>query len=292
GADAFRVLAEAQVLKITHDGRRASGVVCRLSDGRTIEVRAKTIVVAAGALASSVILRRSGIGGDRVGHGLAFNIGSPIVADMPHLVRSTEGLQITHALKFPDKPVALESWFMPLLGMSLLMPGWFGDHQRNMRRYGHLAAIGVVVGSQGNATVKPSRLSRRAVDLDYVPTDRDRTLLLDGIRAATEIFLAAGATRVMAPTFTYTEARHPDEIDAFVASVRDDDLLINTAHPQGGNAISTNPDRGVVGNDLRVHGTDNVFVCDASVFPSSITLNPQLTVMALADYAVDPVAAS
>jgi hypothetical protein len=26
-------------------------------------------------------------------------------------------------------------------------------------------------------------------------------------------------------------------------------------------------------------------VCDASVFPSSVTMNPQLTVMALADYA-------
>ena len=34
-----------------------------------------------------------------------------------------------------------------------------------------------------------------------------------------------------------------------------------------------------------IHGIENVFVCDASVFPSSVTVNPQLTVMALADYA-------
>jgi choline dehydrogenase-like flavoprotein len=34
-----------------------------------------------------------------------------------------------------------------------------------------------------------------------------------------------------------------------------------------------------------VHGFANLFVADASVFPTSIGINPQLTIMALADYA-------
>jgi choline dehydrogenase-like flavoprotein len=33
---------------------------------------------------------------------------------------------------------------------------------------------------------------------------------------------------------------------------------------------------------FRVHGYDDLYVCDASVFPTSRTVNPQLTVMALA----------
>ena len=41
----------------------------------------------------------------------------------------------------------------------------------------------------------------------------------------------------------------------------------------------------MVGPDFRVHGMDNLYVCDASVFPTSVGVNPQLTVMALADYA-------
>jgi choline dehydrogenase-like flavoprotein len=36
---------------------------------------------------------------------------------------------------------------------------------------------------------------------------------------------------------------------------------------------------------FRLRDADNVYVCDASVFPSAVTVNPQLTVMALADYA-------
>ena len=48
--------------------------------------------------------------------------------------------------------------------------------------------------------------------------------------------------------------------------------------------------KGVVDPSLRAYGTTNVHVCDASVFPSSITVNPQLTVMALAEYAADGIA--
>jgi choline dehydrogenase-like flavoprotein len=56
--------------------------------------------------------------------------------------------------------------------------------------------------------------------------------------------------------------------------------------------MSSNPKKGVVDSTFRVYGTENVYVCDASVFPSSITVNPQLTVLALAAYAADEIAGS
>jgi choline dehydrogenase-like flavoprotein len=258
-----------------------------MSDGRMVDIRAKTVVVAAGALASSVILRRSGIGGDRVGRDLAFNLACPIVADFPTELRSNEGLQMSHYLAVPGDRVALETWYQPLLGMALFMPGWFADHQHNMRRYSHLTAVGVVVGSQNGGRVKPSRLSRRAVDLEYEPSKRDLKLMLEGIRLASRVMLEGGATRVMPPTFEYAEASDAEGIDAMLSRIADDsDLSINSAHPQGGNPISRDHDKGVVDERLRVHGFENVYVCDASVFPTSVTVNPQLTVMALADYAV------
>ena len=38
---------------------------------------------------------------------------------------------------------------------------------------------------------------------------------------------------------------------------------------------------GVVDSDLRLHGCDGLYVCDGSVVPSSIGVNPQLTIMCL-----------
>ena len=100
--------------------------------------------------------------------------------------------------------------------------------------------------------------------------------------------LAAGARRVMPASFRLLEFSSPDELDALPDLVRDDsDLMVNTSHPQGGNALSANRDEGVVDPSFRVYGYENLFVCDASVFPEPITVNPQLTVMALARYAAE-----
>ena len=60
------------------------------------------------------------------------------------------------------------------------------------------------------------------------------------------------------------------------------DLLLTSAHPQGGNAIGD-----VVDEDFRVRGFANLYLCDASVFPTSVHVNPQLTVMGMAQYAAD-----
>ena len=55
---------------------------------------------------------------------------------------------------------------------------------------------------------------------------------------------------------------------------------MTSAHPQGGNALGS-----VVDAEFRVAGAANVRLCDASVFPSSVRVNPQLAVMGLAEYA-------
>ena len=55
------------------------------------------------------------------------------------------------------------------------------------------------------------------------------------------------------------------------------------AHEVGSMRIQqTSTSLGVVDKDLKVLGTDNVYVCDLSVLPSSPTANPSLTLVALA----------
>jgi choline dehydrogenase-like flavoprotein len=90
----------------------------------------------------------------------------------------------------------------------------------------------------------------------------------------------------MLNTWRYDVLTRPNQIPDIYRIVRDSQsMTLGTGHPQGGNAISRNPQWGVVDDNFRVHGYTNLHVCDASVFPTSITVNPQLTVMTLARYA-------
>jgi choline dehydrogenase-like flavoprotein len=53
-------------------------------------------------------------------------------------------------------------------------------------------------------------------------------------------------------------------------------------HPLGTARADARPTHGVTDGDLAVHGIAGLHVADGSVVPSSLGVNPQLTIMALA----------
>jgi choline dehydrogenase-like flavoprotein len=274
------VLAEAEVERIVMQNGRAVRVSGTCASGEPVSVAAEKIVVAAGAIGSSWLLQRSRLGGDAVGEGLHLNINSPLTADFEDEIDSFAGIQMSHAYSagegIPDYLV--ETWFNPPATQALAMPGWFGQHFRNMRRYRHMACAGVLVGTTTPGRVKPGQDAPQIV---YEPSVEDRDRVVEGLQTAGRIWLKAGATRVMPATFAYQEYRTPSSLAALPGRIRETgDLLLTSAHPQGGNAIGA-----VVDENFKVTGTENLYVCDASVFPTSVYVNPQLTVMGMAHYA-------
>jgi choline dehydrogenase-like flavoprotein len=196
-----------------------------------------------------------------------------------------DGLQISHfGRPRPERGFVYEMWWNPPVVQAINMPGWFEDHFNNMRRYNRLMAIGALVGTAGNGEVKQALTG--GPDIAYKPEPADLRTLADALKELGKILFAGGARRVMANTWGYDVFRSPAELEQLDKIALDPTYIaLGTGHPQGGNALSTDPRRGVVGPDFRVHGYENLHVCDASVFPSSLTVNPQLTIMSLAHYA-------
>jgi choline dehydrogenase-like flavoprotein len=285
--DALKILSECSVERIIPRNGSAAEVECKLSDGRRLSVSANTVIVSAGALASSLILQRSSLGGPNAGRGLSFNLGAPMTGEFDEKLDSFRGLQISHYLRTPgDDGLILETWFNPVGAQSLFMPGWFRDHYRNMRHYDRMACTGSVVGTRPNGRV--SLDWRGKMKLSYDPHPDDLKRLVAGLKLAGRIYLAAGATRVMPTTFRFLPFSTHESLDELDSHVLDNtDIQLHSSHPQGGNAISRNRTRGVIDPDFSVPNAPGVYVCDASVFPAAITVNPQLTVMALAEYAAD-----
>jgi choline dehydrogenase-like flavoprotein len=285
--DALKIIAGCEAKKIRSTGSKVTKVECVFQNGKRIHIKGKTIIVSAGAVSSSLLLLRSGIGNGRTGKNLCFNMGSPVTAVFKEKINSYEGLQISHYLQFkPNRGYIIETWFNPPVAQALTMPGWFDDHYNNMLRYDRLSCVGILVPTQANGEVRAAGLFGR--DVKYVPEHEDLQKLIEGLILAGKIFLAGGAEAVLPHTWDYYEFKNENELEELRHIVKKPgDITLGTGHPQGGNAISKSKAKGVINPEFRVFGYDNFYVCDASVFPSSTGVNPQLTVMALADYAGD-----
>jgi choline dehydrogenase-like flavoprotein len=289
--DRVRIVSECEVERIravSGSPARAIDLRARLSNGRRITVKADKFILSAGTIASSYLLMQSGLGGQLpVGQHVCFNMGAPLTAEFAEPLDAYDGLQISHyGLPQVLNGFAFETWWNPPVSQAENMPGWFGEHFENMLRYRRLMGVGVIVGTAGNASIYKSPISGPGVR--YVPEQRDLATLSRGLTLLGRILFEAGAQRIMLNTWDlpgaqFTDTSQLDRIEEVV--LKPAWMALGTGHPQGGNALSQDPARGVVGPDFRVHGYENLYVCDASVFPSSLTVNPQLTVMSLAHYA-------
>jgi choline dehydrogenase-like flavoprotein len=79
----------------------------------------------------------------------------------------------------------------------------------------------------------------------------------------------------------------PEALNSEVGMVN---LTMDLAHPAGSTRMGTNPSDSVVDPHLRIHRIENLSIASASVFPSSGSANPTLTVMHLAMRAADAIA--
>lgn len=286
----LEIIANCEVLKFNRNGSRIVSLTGKFKSGKEITIKGNTFISSAGAISSSILLLKSNLGLANAGKKLAFNLGTQITAAYDQQVNSYDGLQISHFLKTGDTRYVMETWFNPPMFQSTAMPGWFEQHFQNMEQYGNMACTGILVGTASNAEVKVAGLFGR--DINYAPTPADFESLMDGLQMASEIYLTGGAERVMPNTFKYYEYRTVQELRL---NLRKDvkaspDISTGSGHPQGGNVMSNDPKTGVVDENFKVFGYDNLYVCDASVFPTSIGVNPQVTVMALAHYAAPLIA--
>jgi choline dehydrogenase-like flavoprotein len=149
-----------------------------------------------------------------------------------------------------------------------------------MKRYASTVAAAPLVGSEAKGSVRLQGNGERiTLPLGGYELKRLRT----GLALLARAFLKGGAERILLGAGVGREIASEADVTRFEAEVNEITLLrLGTGHPQGGNAMSTDPKIGVVDPDFRVRGIANVRVCDGSIFPASAGVNPQWTIMALA----------
>jgi choline dehydrogenase-like flavoprotein len=259
--------------------------------GNEVEIAARVFVLAAGPIASSQILARTLPGADCApGTGIAANVVMPVFALAPTPFAGgaapDPGIEMCYYVD-AGGGLLLESWFHYPASLAIAVPGWVDEQAATMRSYARLAAAGVVVAS------KPSGRLGLLTDLVLGLDDDELQRMKRGVAQLAQIFLAAGADSVIPSTADPLPIRKGQEqadtarfLDAVTSTAQ---LNLATSHPQGGNRMGRHSGSSTVDPTFRVHGVENLFVADASLFPAGCGVNPQLTVMALASLAADEV---
>jgi choline dehydrogenase-like flavoprotein len=172
--------------------------------------------------------------------------------------------------------------------LSAVLPGFGASHRELMTKLPHLGGAISWIDD-----VEDGRLSlengRRRV---HVPiTGGNGLRLRDALRKQAKLLLTTGAREVMLGDVRDTRIQRMADIDKAVDSVdlRPARNVFAAPHPGGGARMGADPKTSVVGFDHRVHGTDNLYVADPSVFPTAPSVDPSLSIMAFSFVAADTI---
>jgi choline dehydrogenase-like flavoprotein len=285
-----RVRAGVDVRRVLLEGGGAVGVVgtarpAARRDGappRPFAVRARAVVSAAGAVGTPELLLRSGLESRSplLGRNLHIHPAAWIGGLFDERVRGWEGvMQSYYVDEWAEIGLLMEATFTPLAFGTQWLPGTGREHAERVLAYDRLGSNGVHLSdaSSGRVAIGADGTAR----IGYRLNREDARKLVFGIARAAEIFFAAGANEV------YSQVRgapviRPGGVDAFEsADPEPDDLRLEAFHPMGTARMAADRSRGVTGTDGAVHGLDGLYVADASLFPTSIGVNPMMTVIAM-----------
>ena len=238
------VLYETMVEQVLLENGRAKGIR-GIGPHGVIEVSADVVVLAAGGLGTPVILQRSGI--DKAGQGLFVD-----------LFVNTYGVTAEVLNQSHEPPMALvDHEFHESRGF-ILSP--YINAPRMIRfmeagRKGFVLPARRLIGMMTKIVDEPAGRVYPDGTVSKPVTERDRSRLQEGSSIAKEILVKAGANSGS----------------------------IVVSRPQGGHPGGTAAIGRVVDENLQTE-VDNLFVCDANVFPTSPGLPPILTIAALAKW--------
>jgi choline dehydrogenase-like flavoprotein len=282
-----RIRAGVQVDRVLVEDGRAVGVGCSTRAGagarlRPFTVRARRAVIAAGgAFGTPELLQRSGLGGRQVGRNLHIHPACWVGARYGEEVRGWEGvMQSYYVDEWEHAGILLEATFTPLAFGGAWLPGAGRAHQEAMLDFGHVGSIGVHLCDRSAGRVGLG--AEGSLRASYRLTGDDAGRLAHGIARAAEIHFAAGATEVY-PNIARAGVLRPGDLAGFeTTTFRPAELRLEAFHPMGTARISSDPGNGACAVDGAVNGTRDLYVADASLFPTSVGVNPMMTVIAFA----------
>ena len=275
-----RIVAGLRVVRVLTEGGRAVGVDARRSDGSEVRISAPLVVVAAGAISTPPLLRRSGLGGHPgIGRNLSIHPATGITASFEEKVIPWRGVMQSVGIEelHESDGILLEATSNPP-GMGAISASGYGTHlMRRIAGAANTATLGTMIADEPSGRVFGSR----APIVTYRLAKADERRLAKAVDAMARVMLAAGAREVElgggAP-----KVQSESEIEPALQRLDVRRLRLAGFHPSGSAAAGSDTGRHPVDPEGRLRGVSGVWVADGSILPSCPGVNPQVSIMAVA----------
>ena len=262
--------AEAVVERVLIEGGEATGVEYADADGAHYVVRADVVVVAGGALNTPQLLMRSGLENPNVGRHLGLHpvrlvyglfdepqdahMVYPVTAHCKDFQRDEDGGFVLEATTIQD-PISFATTLRDEKG-----PFWGPRLVEAVRSFRHWNGLLALANDENGSSVTLDEDGNERFEVDFQPVETKR---MDAALAASrEVLEAAGAKQV-----------------AWTG--------IASTHVQGSCRMGDDPAKSVVDRNGESHDVKRLFVGDGSLVPRTLSVNPSLTIMALATMVAD-----
>jgi choline dehydrogenase-like flavoprotein len=269
-AGRLELRAGSHVERIVVEDGEARGVEYLAADGTPARADAGAVVVAAGTLNTPQLLMRSGLPDTAstrlVGRNLGFHPARLMFGlfDEPqdaHMVYPITAHAMDHQRDEDGGFVVEASTLMDPIGFASTVedesgPLWGEPLVEHMRAFRRWVGMLVMVNDNNNGSVELDENGNESFTAAFDDDERRR---MDGAFEFTRaVFEASGASKV-----------------------RWTGLV--TTHVQGTCRMGSDPQRSVVDSDAQSWDVKRLYVGDGSLVPRTLSVNPSLTIMALAD---------
>lgn len=276
-----RLLADTRVRRLSRHGGRWHLEALTAGGERTtaLEITAETLFVAAGAIQTPALLRRSGIT-TNIGSTLRLHPMLKVVARFADEINLPGELEPVHQVKQFDPRFSMGCSMSkrPALAMALAeRPEWLAEVDAHWRRM----AIYYVQSTGGRGTVRPLPLFHDPL-VRVRFTGEELRDLAAGLKRLCECLFAAGA-QVVYPSLTGAPAlRSEADLASLPAALPPDCGNLTALHLFSSCPMGEDRSRCAADSFGRLHGADGLHLADASLLCGPTVVNPQGSIMAVA----------
>ncbi len=301
------IFANTLAIKLVYEDRKVKKILARVINPESykahaqLEISAKIFCCAAGSIETPLFLMRSEVPDPKhlIGSRLYLHPGGAVAGIFSKKVELWKGIpqsvECTEFLSFenPNKRIWIVAGSAHPVGAASFLPGFGSEHASLMASYPYMACLSAMVHDESCGSVKAKNGFYPVIDYKLTPSDQEQLNL--GFKECAKILEKAGAEQVIEPfpNLSQNILSRPDEtrsyhypsprlrVDARHVSAPVD---LVSVHPMGSVWMGNDPKKSCLDGFGRYHHLDNLFVCDASVYPSSLGVPPQISTYAIGLY--------